>query len=75
MNVVGRPCEGRGDGQHEQYEVQLPIRALREPVRVEICDKESRLKKDETSNPDCSRPTQRRQELLGGYWLDEKEQE
>jgi hypothetical protein len=42
---------------------------------VEIADEKGCLKEDETSDPDCGRPAQRGEELLGRDRFDQEEQE
>ena len=55
--------------------MQSPMRAIGEPVGVEIRDQQSGLEKDEASNPDRGRSAKDRHKLLGGHGLDEEEQE
>jgi len=55
--------------------MQIPPRTLSQPMRVEVCDQECSLEKDQAGNPDRSRSAKYRQELFRRDRLDEKEQE
>ena len=69
------PGDGGGGGKQQEGEVEVPMRAPGEPMRVEIGEEKGGLKEDETGDPDCGGSAEGGQELLGSDGLDQEEKE
>ena len=77
-----RPQEVLGsqhrDGDDEKREVEKLLAAgegaLRQPVRVEVAEKQGELEEDQAGEPDCGRAFEGGEELLRRHGLDQEEE-